>query len=222
MRGMTALWVSLLGLVTLSASAGDLTAQLNQFFKSRYGETGQNADTLSVVVKTPQSQWPDCAAPQFSLPGNSRMWGNMSVAANCDQNRRYIQVQVQMTGDYLVAARRVIRGGTLTADDVKIQRGRLDTLPARTVMSAEEVTDAVALRDIIPGQPLTLMMVRQPWRVKAGQNVTVTANGGGFSISSEGRAMNNATTAQLVRVRMSSGQIVSGKVGADGIILITL
>lgn len=222
MRGMTALWVSLLGLVTLSASAGDLTAQLNQFFKSRYGETGQNADTLSVVVKTPQSQWPDCTEPQFSLPGNSRMWGNMSVAANCDQNRRYIQVQVQVTGDYLVAARQVIRGGTLTADDVKIQRGRLDTLPARTVMSAEEVTDAVALRDIVPGQPLTLMMVRQPWRVKAGQNVTVTANGGGFSISSEGRAMNNATTAQLVRVRMSSGQIVSGKVGADGIILITL
>lgn len=214
--------VSLLALLSLSASAADLTAQLNQFFQSRYGETGLNADTLSVMVKTPQSQWPECEAPQFSLPGNSRIWGNMSVAANCDQNRRYIQVQVQVTGDYIVAARPVMRGGTITAEDIKIQHGRLDTLPARTVMSAEQIADAVTLRDIVPGQPLTLMMVRQPWRVKAGQNVTVTASGGGFSVSSEGRAMNNATTAQLVRVRMSSGQIVSGKVGADGIILITL
>ncbi|KGT95600.1 flagellar basal body P-ring biosynthesis protein FlgA [Erwinia typographi] len=222
MRGMTSLLVGLLGLVTLSASAGDLTAQLNQFFQSRYGETGQNADTLSVVVKTPQSQWPDCPAPQFSLPGNSRMWGNISVAANCDQNRRYLQVQVQVTGNYIVATRQIPRGGTLTAADVKIERGRLDTLPARTVMSALEIADAVTLRDIMPGQPVTLMMVRQPWRVKAGQNVTVTANGGGFSVSSEGRAMNNATAAQLVRVRMSSGQIVSGKVGTDGNILITL
>jgi flagella basal body P-ring formation protein FlgA len=213
---------SLLALMNLSASAADLTAQLNQFFKARYGETGQSADTLSVVVKTPQSQWPECEAPQFSLPGNSRIWGNMSVAANCDQNRRYIQVQVQVTGDYIVAARPVMRGGTIAAEDIKIQHGRLDTLPARTVMSAEQIADAVTLRDIVPGQPLTLMMVRQPWRVKAGQNVTVTASGGGFSVSSEGRAMNNATAAQLVRVRMSSGQIVSGKVGADGIILITL
>ena len=222
MRIMAALLVCLLGLGSFSASAGDLTGQLNDYFKARYGESGQSADTLTVVVKTPQSQWPECANPQFSLPGNGRMWGNMSVAANCEQNRRYLQVQVQVTGDYIVSARPVARGGTLTAADIKAQHGRLDTLPARTVMSADEITDAVTLRDIIPGQPLTRMMVRQPWRVKAGQNVTVTANGGGFSVTSEGRAMNNATAAQPVRVRMSSGQIVSGKVGADGIILITL
>ena len=221
MRGLTFFLLGL-GMATMSASAADLTAQLNQFFKARYGETGQGADTLSVVVKTPQTQWPTCEAPQFTLPGNSRMWGNMSVAANCDQNRRYLQVQVQVEGDYLVAARQVVRGTALTADDLKVVHGRLDTLPARTVINAADVTDGIALRDIIPGQPLTMMMVRQPWRVKAGDNVNVIASGDGFNVASEGRAMNNATAAQLVRVRMNSGQIVSGKVGPDGNILITL
>lgn len=221
MRGLTFFLLGL-GMATMSASAADLTAQLNQFFKARYGETGQGADTLSVVVKTPQTQWPTCEAPQFSLPGNSRMWGNMSVAANCDQNRRYLQVQVQVEGDYLVAARQVVRGTALTADDLKVVHGRLDTLPARAVINAADVTDGIALRDIIPGQPLTMMMVRQPWRVKAGDNVNVIASGDGFNVASEGRAMNNATAAQLVRVRMNSGQIVSGKVGPDGNILITL
>ncbi|MCX8956382.1 flagellar basal body P-ring formation chaperone FlgA [Erwinia psidii] len=222
MRGFTLLIAGLLGLATLPAGAASLTVQLNQFFKARYGESGQNADTLVVVVKTPQSQWPACDTPRFSLPGNSRIWGNMSVAANCDQNRRYLQVEVQVTGSYIVATRVVPRGTAITAADIKTVRGRLDTLPARTVMSAPEITDAVALRDIIPGQPLTMMMVRQPWRVKAGQNVTVVASGDGFNVSSEGRAMNNATATQPVRVRMSSGQIVSGKVAADGNILITL
>ncbi|WP_034919070.1 flagellar basal body P-ring formation chaperone FlgA [Erwinia sp. 9145] len=222
MRGFTFLLLCVAGLTSMSVSADDLSGQLNQFFKNRYGENGLRADTLNVVVKSPSSQWPTCAAPQFSLPGNSRVWGMMSVAANCDQNRRYIQVEVQVTGSYLVATRQVPRGTALTADDVKIQQGRLDTLPARTALTADEVTDAVTLRDITPGQPVTLMMVRQPWRVKAGQNVVVTASGEGFNISSEGRAMNNATATQPVRVRMNSGQIVSGKVAPDGNILISL
>lgn len=222
MSGLTLLFAGLLCLATLPASAASLTAQLNQFFKARYGESSQPADTLMVVVKTPKTQWPTCETPRFSLPGNSRVWGTMSVAANCEQNRRYLQVEVQVTGNYVVAARQITRGTTITADDLKIERGRLDTLPARTVMSTKAVTEAVTLRDITPGQPLTLMMVRQPWRVKAGQNVTVIARGDGFNVSSEGRAMNNATATQSVRVRMSSGQIVSGKVAADGNILITL
>jgi flagella basal body P-ring formation protein FlgA len=65
-------------------------------------------------------------------------------------------------------------------------------------------------------------MLRQPWRVKAGQNVMVIANGDGFDASGEGKALNNATSAQWVRVRMGNGQIVSGRVGDDGNILITL
>lgn len=219
MRNLKALWVGLLVMFSLHASAADLTAQLNQFFKAR---NGQNGNAVNVVVKTPQAQWPDCEAPKLSLPGNARLWGMLSVAANCDQNRRYLQVQVQVSGDYVVATRQIPRGTTVSASDIKVINGRLDTLPARAALNAEDVNNAIALRDIMPGQPVTLMMVRQPWRVKAGQNVMVTASGEGFAITSEGRAMNNASAAQSVRVRMSSGQIVSGKVDADGKILISL
>ena len=123
MRGATLLLSALLSLASVTATAGDLNAQLNQFFKNRYGENGQGADNLSVVVKTPQNMWPACDAPQFSLPGNSRMWGNISVAANCDQNRRYIQVQVQVSGSYLVATRQVPRGTAIAAGDLRMQQG---------------------------------------------------------------------------------------------------
>lgn len=222
MRRYRALLALLLTTISLSAAAGDLNAQLNQFFKNRYGESAQSARDLTVAIKTPPAMWPACDTPQFSLPGNSRTWGNISVAANCGQNRRYIQVQVQVSGSYLVAARPVSRGSAIATGDLRMMQGRLDTLPARALLTSEQAVDAIALRDLVPGQPVTAMMIRQPWRVKAGQTVTVTASGDGFSISNEGRAMNNATVAQAVRVRMNSGQIVSGKVGADGNILISL
>lgn len=219
MRGYLILLTSLLVMIALPAKAADLSAQLNQFFKTR---DPQHAVGMNVVVRTPQAQWPSCDSPQFTLPGNSRLWGNISVAANCDENRRYIQVQVQVSGQYLVAKRQLARGSSVTKEDFQLQTGRLDTLPARTLFDSASVADAVVLRDIQPGQPVSLSMLRQPWRVKAGQNVMVIASGDGFDASGEGKALNNATSAQWVRVRMGNGQIVSGRVGDDGNILITL
>ncbi|MBP2170938.1 flagella basal body P-ring formation protein FlgA [Erwinia toletana] len=219
MRGVIPLLAGLFGLFSLQLQAADLTAQLTQFFQAR---DAAHAKGMQVVLRTPTAQWPQCETPQFSLPGNSRLWGNISVAANCGQERRYLQVQVQVTGDYVVAARQITRGSAVSAADLTIKRGRLDTLPSRAVVDPLEATDAITVRDILPGQPITLSMVRQPWRVKAGQNVMVIAQGDGFNASGEGRAMNNATAAQAVRVRMGNGQIVSGKVDADGNILISL
>lgn len=114
------------------------------------------------------------------------------------------------------------RGGKLTPANVTLKRGRLDQLPPRTVLDIRQIQDAVSLRDLAPGQPVQLTMIRQAWRVKAGQRVQVIANGEGFSVNAEGQAMNNAAVAQNARVRMTSGQIVSGTVDSDGNILINL
>ena len=67
-----------------------------------------------------------------------------------------------MTGDYVVVNRQVPRGATLSVADVVIKQGRLDTLPARAVLDPQQIVDAVSVRDLLPDQPLTLSMVRQP------------------------------------------------------------
>jgi flagella basal body P-ring formation protein FlgA len=51
--------------------------------------------------------------------------------------------------------------------------------------------------------------------------VRITAKGPGFSVSSEGKALNNATEGQVVQVRTSSGQTVSGIARPSGIVEIT-
>lgn len=201
------------------ANASALDVPLTQFFQQRLAGI---SDDVSVKVKTPDAQLPSCQQPDFVMPNNGRLWGNVSVQVRCGQDKRYIQVTVAATGNYVVAAVALARGTTLNEANVQLKRGRLDQLPPRTMMDVQQASNAVTLRDIAPGQPIMLSMVRQSWRVKAGQRVQVVAAGEGFSVNSEGQALNNAAVAQNARVRMSSGQIVSGTVDADGNILINL
>ncbi|AYN26696.1 flagellar basal body P-ring formation protein FlgA [Buttiauxella sp. 3AFRM03] len=201
------------------ALASILDAPLSQFFQQRLAGM---SDEVSVIVKTPDAQLPPCPLPDFSMPGNSRLWGNVSVMARCGNDKRYIQAQVQATGNYVVAAQPLPRGSVIDAGQLQLKRGRLDQLPPRAMLDINQASSAVTLRDIAADQPILLSMVRQTWRVKAGQQVQVVAAGEGFSVNSQGKALNNAAVAQNARVRMSSGQIVSGVVDTDGNILINL
>jgi flagella basal body P-ring formation protein FlgA len=201
------------------AFASILDAPLSQFFQQRLAGI---SDEVSVKVKTPDAQLPSCPLPDFSMPGNGRLWGTVSVLARCGNDKRFIQAEVQATGNYVVAAQALPRGSVMNESQVQLKRGRLDQLPPRAMLDIRQANDAVTLRDIAPGQPIMLSMVRQSWRVKAGQRVQVVAAGEGFSVNSEGKALNNAAVAQNARVRMDSGQVVSGIVDVDGNILISL
>lgn len=201
------------------ALAADIQTQLTAFFRERL--TGFS-DEVSVKLRNTQNQQLSCDAPTFSTPGNSRLWGNLTVVAQCGNTKQYLQVTVQAVGDYVVAAAPIVRGSPIESQSVTLMRGRLDQLPPRTMLNLSQAEDAISLRDVAIGQPIQLSMVRQSWRVKAGQKVMVVAQGEGFSINSEGQALNNAAVAQNARVRMPSGQVVSGQVSADGNILINL
>ncbi|MBN3207475.1 flagellar basal body P-ring formation chaperone FlgA [Pectobacterium brasiliense] len=199
-------------------NANDLPAQINQFFASRFQGS---SNTVNVVVKSPESQWPQCEAPQITLPGNTKMWGNVSLSVRCGQQRRFIQTEVQVTGNYVTSARLINRGTTLTEKDIRLTKGRLDLLPLRPILTLPGAQGAVLLRDLTPGQVITASMIRRAWVVKAGQSVQIIAQGEGFTINGEGKAMNNAAAGQAVRVRTANGQIVSGITNEDGIILIS-
>ncbi|AGN88162.1 flagellar basal body P-ring formation chaperone FlgA [Enterobacter sp. R4-368] len=201
------------------AQAANLQSQLTSFFAQRLAGF---SDEVVVNIRTPQNLLPSCEQPALSVLGNAKLWGNLNVLANCADVKRYLQVEVQATGNYVVAAQSVARGSLLQPGSVTLKRGRLDQLPPRTMLDITQAQDAVSLRDLTPGQAIQLSMLRQAWRVKAGQRVQVVASGDGFSVNGEGQALNNAAVAQNARVRMASGQIVSGTVNADGNILINL
>ncbi|MGP6378730.1 flagellar basal body P-ring formation chaperone FlgA [Yersinia bercovieri] len=214
-----------LGLLLMSqpfahqAVAADLSAQVNQLFQQQYPD---KESRVNVIIKTPQSQWPQCEMPEITLPTNARPWGNISLSVRCDGVRRFIQTQVQVSGRYVVATRQLAAGAKITAQDVEMKQGRLDTLPPGALLEPHFAQGAVSLRQINAGQPLTRNMLRRLWIIKSGQDVKVLAQGEGFNVNSYGKAMNNAAIQDNLRVRMASGQIVSGVVGEDGTIRIML
>lgn len=210
---------AILLLVSPVTQAQELQSQLSAFFSQRLDGL---SDEVRVKLRSPPAMLPSCEQPALSTPGNARLWGNLNVVARCGNEKRYLQVTVEATGNYVVAAEPIARGAPIGRQSVSLKRGRLDQLPPRTMLDINQAQDAVSLRDVAAGQPLQLSMVRASWRVKAGQRVQVIARGDGFSVNSEGQALNNAAVAQNARVRMPSGQIVSGAVNADGNILINL
>ncbi|MFA3778478.1 flagellar basal body P-ring formation chaperone FlgA [Yersinia sp. 2544 StPb PI] len=205
--------------VTHSAMAADLSTQVNQFFQQQYPD---KESQVKVVIKTPQNQWPQCEVPEITLPANARPWGNISLSVRCEGVRRFIQTQVQVSGQYAVAGRQLAAGEKIAVSDIQMKQGRLDTLPPGALLDSHFAQGAVSLRQISAGQPLTRNMLRRLWVIKAGQEVQVLAQGEGFNVNSNGKAMNNAAIQDNVRVRMASGQIVSGTVAEDGTIRIML
>lgn len=206
--------------VAVSSNSDTLFAgQIQQFFQQQYASSAMQVKT---IITTPAARQPQCLSPQFSLSQNARSWGNVSVAVNCNGQKSYVQAKVQVSGTYWVAARNVSSGAHLSANDMQQKSGRLDLLPPRVIIDRQQALNAVTLRNINIGQPLTLSMLRRPWMVHAGQQVQVQATGSGFNVSSAGKAMNNAAAAESVRVRMPSGQIVNGTVSADGTVSIAI
>ena len=159
----------------MSGSEALKQQQLLQLIQAGAGNmatvAGYTGDEVSVSVRTQPTLLPSCEQPSFSVSGNTKLWGNVNVLARCANEKRFLQVTVQATGNYVVAAQPVARGSVLQPDNVALKRGRLDQLPPRTMLDINQAQDSVSLRDLAPGQPIQLSMLRQAWRIKAGQRV---------------------------------------------------
>nr|WP_279078436.1 flagellar basal body P-ring formation chaperone FlgA [Hafnia alvei] len=207
------------GFLPAAQAASALEEGLHQFFSQQYSAVNQQ---VNVNIRSPQSQWPKCEMPQFSMPSSARRWGTVSVLAQCPQDKRYLQVEVQVTGEYPVAQSPLTRGQHISPADFKMTQGRLDKLPAGSIMEISQLDSAVLTRDLAAGQTVTASMIRRSWIIKAGQSVQILAQGDGFNVTSEGKALNNAAVADSVRVRLASGQIITGKATEQGSITLLM
>lgn len=67
------------------------------------------SDEVRVSIRTAPNLLPPCEQPLLSMSNNSRLWGNVNVLARCGNDKRYLQVNVQATGNYVVAAMPIVR-----------------------------------------------------------------------------------------------------------------
>lgn len=158
------------------------------------------------------------------LPPGSRLWGRTTVGVRCLAPAPwtvYVPVRISVSGSYLVAARQLRRGEIVGDGDLFAQNGDLGTLPASVVTDPEQALGKTVRNGVAAGQPLRGDQLTAPWAVQQGQSVKLLSTGAGFTVSNEGKALNNATDGQIAQVRTASGQVVSGVARPGGIVEVT-
>lgn len=162
-----------------------------------------------------------CSAYEPFLPAGARLWGKATVGVRCLGPASwtvYVPVEVSISGSYFVSTRPLAPGQPIAAGDIVERQGDLGGLPGTIVTDAEQAIGKTPKSGIGAGQPLRNDLLLAPWAVQQGQTVKLISRGAGFSVSSEGRALNNAADGQLVQARSASGQTVSGVARAGGIV----
>jgi len=177
---------------------------------------------VSITIDLPRSgALPPCDALEPFLPGQTRLWGRVSVGVRCISGQpwtRYVQAYIAVTGSYHVATQAISRGQALTSADIVLREGDLTTLPASVVADPSQLIGMTALNGIASGAPLRRDLLRREMVVRQGQNIKVVSRGAGFAVSAEGKVMTDASMGAVVQVKMQGGQLISGVVRPEGIV----
>jgi len=154
-----------------------------------------------------------CTTLEPFMPTGARLWGRTTVGVRCAGAKPwtlYLQAQISIESTYYLAARQIEPGSVVTTEDLLARNGDLSNLPRAIITDPSQAVGSTALSRISAGMPLRQDLLKSASAVMIGQTVRVIAQGQGFSISSEGSVMNNASPGQQVRVKMAGGQIISG------------
>lgn len=160
-----------------------------------------------------------CFSPEVFLPPGSRAWGNTNVGIQCHAPQKwkiYAQANISIKSQYLVAAHPLSQGHVVTQQDLAFAEGDLTQLPAGVFTDANQIVGQTVRSPLMAGSVFRQNMLKQALAVQQGQTVLLTTAGVGFTINAEGKALKNASMGQVVPVKVSSGQVVSGVARADG------
>lgn len=178
-------------------------------------QTAGSPNTVSNTIGgiDPRVMLPACPVLEFFLPPGARLWGQTAVGVRCGGETPwtiYVTLHVTVTGNYLVLARALPQGHTLTLSDLALQSGDLTQLPAGALAEPGQAVGKILIMALAAGQPLRQDALRAQLVVQQGQSVMLQSSGREFRVTAEGKALNNAQDGQVAQVRTASGQTVSG------------
>lgn len=153
-----------------------------------------------------------CNTLEAFMPQGSRAWGKTNVGVRCSSPSWtiYVQANVSVVSQYLVAAAPLAQGRVVTSDDILFENGDLAQLPAGIFTTPEQAIGRTVNISMGAGTVLRQEMLKAAPVIQQGQTVMLLANGKGFSISAEGKALTNANEGQLARAQVAGGQVVTG------------
>lgn len=204
--------------VAAAPLAGDARAAVDRLLQA---QTAGLPGKVDIRVEAPASgPLPACDALEAFLPRGAAVWGRVSVGLRCHSElkpwTRYVLARVAVEGRYFVAARNIDTGQALGASDFIARDGDLTALPRSVVTDPAELQGVVAANRIAAGAPLRRELMRGVAVIQQGQTIKVVAEGPGYVVSTEARAMSSASAGAAVRAKTVDGRMVSGVADEEG------
>ena len=162
---------------------------------------------------------PPCDDYEAFLPNGATPRGRISIGLRCRGDKpwtRFVPAQVAVEGRYYVAARAIEAGQTLGEADIAERSGDLGDLPRSVVTEASALQGVVATQRIAAGTPLRKESMRGVVAIRQGQTVQLVAQGPGFTISTEGKALTRAEVGATVQAKTRDGRLLTGVATEDG------
>lgn len=154
-----------------------------------------------------------CARPEVQTTRGARLWGRSAALLRCPGQVSWslrVPVNVRVWGSALVATRPLMASAPIEAADLREATVELTQEPQGVVTDFAQLAGQVPTRIIRTGQPIALIALRAQPVVRQGDPVKVMGRGKGFSVATEGVALNTAAQGQSVRVRTPTGRILTG------------
>lgn len=219
-RSRRAILLALLATASAAAAGTPLDASVratieNFLLAQAAGAPGK----VTVRVQDPGGALPACTALQPFLPQGVAAWGRLSVGVRCTGERpwtRFLAAQIAVQGRYLAAARAIGAGQALSAADVVERSADLAKLPRTVLTDPALAAGMVAANAIAPGAPLRSDLLRGAVVIRHGQVVRVVAEGAGFALATDGRALTDAAVGAPVQVKTAGGRLLTGTARPDG------
>jgi flagella basal body P-ring formation protein FlgA len=215
--------IALPALVTMAGAAGAAAQPLPEAARAAIEGLLQRQSNglpgkLSFSTKA-TAALPPCDDYEAFLPNGAMPRGRISIGLRCRGDKpwtRFVPAQVAIEGRYYVAARAIEAGQTLGEADIAERSGDLGDLPRSVVTEASALQGVVATQRIAAGAPLRKESMRGVVAIRQGQTVQLVAQGPGFTISTEGKALTRAEVGATVQAKTRDGRLLTGVATEDG------
>jgi len=200
-----------------------LRAVAEQFLKTQSaGLPGQV--TVKVGAVDPRLSLAACPAPEAFLQPGARPWGKTTVGVRCSAPAwsLYLQAQVSVVADYVAAAVPLAQGQPLEQGQLVLVKADIAAMPNGIITDMAQAIGRTPTISLPAGTALRTDTLRSQQVIKQGQAVRLVSRGSNFSVTSEAKAINNASDGQVVQVRTQGGTVVSGLARNGGMVEIVL
>lgn len=216
-RCLLALWLTI---QTGNAFAANADLILDTAERHALLQTKNMPGKASIQMGTVDAErLPECTALEAFTPRGGRMIGQTYIGVRCLTPNSWsilVPAHIAVTGNYVATSHALIAGHKIQAVDLVTLSGDVSNLPTGAVVNPGNAIGKILRNSLAPGQILKSNQLQAPQVIRQGQTVKVISSGTGFSVSAEGKALSNASAGDVIQVRMSSGQTVSGIAEANG------